>query len=231
TLGALPERVVVTGNLKAELRLSEAGIEARWNQLLGLTSEEPIWIAGSTHAGEEEIILDVLVRLRARHPRLVLVLAPRHIERTAEVERLIQARGLCSTRRTALPARDPVDVIVLDTIGELAQLYEVACMAFVGGSLVPWGGQNMLEPALHRKPVLFGPHTSNFRESASLLLGSGGGLLVEDGVGLESAAHRLLADPHLARRMGEAAFAAVASRQGAVRETVELLKKTVGSRS
>ncbi|MFQ5896743.1 MAG: 3-deoxy-D-manno-octulosonic acid transferase [Candidatus Methylomirabilia bacterium] len=229
-LGALPERVVVTGNLKTELSASEAGVEARWNQLLELTADEPIWIAGSTHAGEEEIILDAFVRLKVHHPGLILVVAPRHIERVAEVERLIQVRGLRSAKRSALPAGRRVDVIVLDTIGELAQLYEVARIAFVGGSLIPWGGQNMLEPALRRKPVLFGPHTSNFRESATLLLDSGGGFLVKDSAGLETEAHRLLADPDLARRMGEAAFAAVASRQGAVRETMELLKKIVSPR-
>ncbi|MFQ5827992.1 MAG: 3-deoxy-D-manno-octulosonic acid transferase [Candidatus Methylomirabilia bacterium] len=226
-LGAPPEQVVVTGNIKTAPPGSEAGIKALWGRLLGLTPDKRVWIAGSTHAGEEEIVLDAFVRLKAYHPELILVLAPRHIERAAEVERLVSTRGLQSVRRTALPARRGAPVIVLDTVGELSRLYQVAGVAFVGGSLIPWGGQNMLEPALRRKPVLFGPHTSNFRDAAVLLLASGGGLLVRNASELEEAVHRLLNDPDLARQVGEAAHQAVASRQGAVQETLELLKQIV----
>lgn len=225
-LGAPPERVVVTGNLKAEPSPHEAGVESLWRRLLGLTGAEPVWIAGSTRPGEEEIVLDVFLRLQARHPSLVLVLAPRHPERVSEVEQLIQTRGLEPVKRTALPMRSATRaVIVLDTVGELAQLYQVASVVFVGGSLVPWGGHNMLEPALRRKPMVFGPHTQNFRESAELLLASGGALLVRDGLELEAAVHRLLDDQALRQKMGEAGFNAVASRQGAVKETLELLER------
>lgn len=227
-LGAWPERVVVTGNLKIEPPPHEAGVEALWRRLLGLTGSEPVWVAGSTRAGEEEIVLDAFVRLQARYPSLVLVLAPRHPERIPEVERLIRVRGLEPIRRTVLPMRSADrSVILLDTVGELAQLYRVAAVVFVGGSMIPWGGHNMLEPALRQKPVLFGPHTANFRESAELLLASGGAFLVRDGHELEGAVHRLLQDPELRRMMGEAAFKAVASRQGAVEETLELLKRLV----
>ncbi|MBI4610688.1 MAG: 3-deoxy-D-manno-octulosonic acid transferase [Candidatus Rokubacteria bacterium] len=228
-LGAAPERVVVTGNLKAALPPHHAGGETLWRRLLGLTGEEPVWIAGSTHKGEEEVVLDAFLRLRTRHPSLVLVVAPRHPERAPEVERLIRIRGLEPVRRTALPGgAGPRPVIVLDTVGELAQLYEVAAVVFVGGSLVQWGGHNMLEPALRRKPVLFGPHTENFRESAELLLIAGGGFLVRDGHDLETAIERLLSDPGLGRAIGEAGFKAVASQQGAVRETLHLVQRLVG---
>ncbi len=228
-LGALPERVVVTGNLKMELPPDYAGVETLWRRLLGLRGEEPVWIAGSTHRGEEEIVLDAFLRLRASHPSLVLVLAPRHPERAPEVERLIRMRGLEPIRRTTLPNRAGTNsVIVLDTVGELAQLYHMASMVFVGGSLIPWGGHNMLEPALRRKPVLFGPHTANFRESAELLLNAGGAFLVRDCLELETAVHRLLQDPALRRATGEAGFRAVASRQGAMRDTLELLSRLVG---
>ena len=228
-LGALPERVVVTGNLKIEPPPHEAGVEALWRRLLGLTGSEPVWIAGSTHAGEEEIVLDAFLRLRPRHPSLVLVLAPRHPERVPEVERLVRIRGLEPIRRTALPMRSGArGVIVLDTVGELAQLYQVASLVFVGGSLIPRGGHNMLEPALRRKPVLFGPHTENFRESAELLLASGGALLVKHGDELEAAADRLLENPELGRTIGEAGFQASTSRQGAVRLTLELIERLVG---
>lgn len=228
-LGALPERVVVTGNLKTELPPDYAGADSLWRRLLGLTGDEPVWIAGSTHRGEDEIVLDAFVRLRARHPSLVLVLAPRHPERVPEVERLIRARGLATVRRTALP-QSPGErsVILLDTVGELAQLYQVASVVFVGGSLVPQGGHNVLEPALRHKPVLVGPHTANFRDSVVLLLGAGGAFVVRDSPELETTVDRLLRDPELRQAAGEVAFKAVLDRQGAVRETLELLAQLVG---
>lgn len=227
-LGALPERVVVTGNLKTESSPHDAGVESLWRRLLGLSGSEPVWIAGSTHAGEEEIVLDAFLRLQAWHPSLVLILAPRNPERVPEVERLIRLRGLEPIRRSALPIRPGARaVIVLDTVGELAQLYQVASVVFVGGSLIPWGGHNMLEPALGRKPVLFGPHTGNFKESAELLLASGGALLVTHGDELEAALDRLLRDPELRRVMGNAGFEAATSRQGSVRLTLELLERLV----
>lgn len=231
-LGASPERVVVTGNLKTELPPDYAGADTLWRRLLGLTGNEPVWIAGSTHRGEDEVVLDAFIQLRARHPSLVLVLAPRHPERVPEVERLIRDRGLAALRRTMLPqSLGERSVIMLDTVGELAQLYQVASVVFVGGSLVPLGGHNMLEPALRRKPVLVGPHTTNFRESADLLLSAGGAFLVRDSLELEATVHRLLQDSELRRVAGEAAFKAVLDRQGAVRETLELLSRLVGGSS
>ena len=227
-LGAPPERVVVAGNLKAESSPHDAGVEALWRRLLGLSGSEPVWIAGSTHAGEEEIVIETFLRLQARHPSLVLVLAPRHPERVPEVERLVRLRGLEPIRRTALPIRPGARaVIVLDTVGELAQLYQVASVVFVGGSLIPWGGHNMLEPAFGRKPVLFGLHTQNFRESAELLLAAGGALLVANGDELGAAVDRLLGDPELRRTMGTAGFEAAMSRQGSVQLTLELLERLV----
>lgn len=225
-LGAPPERVVVTGNLKTDALPGEPGAEALWRRLLGLAGEELVWIAGSTHRGEEELLLDAFVGLRPKYPSLVLVLAPRHPERVVEVERLIRARGLRSVRRTALPKdRNANAVIVLDTVGELAQLYQLSEVVFVGGSLVPLGGHNMLEPALRRKPVVFGPHTTNFRESAELLLSAGAALVVRDSGELQRALDRLLAEPALRATMGEAAFEAVAGRQGAVLQTLELVER------
>ncbi len=225
-LGAPPERVVVTGNLKSDAAPNEPGAEQLWRRLMGLTGDEPVWIAGSTHRGEEELLLEAFVGLRRGHPSLVLVIAPRHPERVPEVERLIRGRGLTSVRRTALPsARDTDAVIVLDTVGELAQLYQLSQVVFVGGSLVPLGGHNMLEPALRRKPVVFGSHTSNFREGAELLVTAGAALVVRDARELEGALDGLLSDPARRAAMGEAAFEAVVGRQGAVRETLELIER------
>ncbi len=227
-LGAVPELVVVTGNLKAEPSPHATGTAALWRRLLGLTERESVWIAGSTHKGEEEIIVDVFLRLKQRHPSLVLLVAPRHPERAPEVARLVRLRGLEPVRRTAVrQRRDAGSVVILDTVGELAQLYEVASLVFVGGSLIPRGGHNMLEPALRRKPVIFGPHTENFRESADLLLAAGGAVRVRDDRELEAAVGRLIEEPELGRAMGEAGFGAVANRQGAVRQSLDLLQRLV----
>ena len=225
-LGALPERVVVTGNLKTDLAPAEAGGEAVWQRLLGIAEGDLVWIAGSTHRGEETAVLQAFKRLRVRFPTLALLLAPRHPDRAAEVERLAADAGLGTIRRSELPRdRERHAVVILDTVGELAQIYRVATVVFVGGSLVPTGGHNMLEPALLRKPVLFGPHTSNFRESAELLLHAEGAVLVADGGQLEARVGELLSDADRRRRMGEAALHAIVSRQGAVQQTMELVER------
>ena len=223
-LGAPPARVVVTGNLKSDLVPEAEPVDAAWRERLGLGATDRLWIAGSTHRGEEAIVLDVFLRARARCPGLGLLLAPRHPERAGEVEDLIRERGLVPVRRSRLPdGHAPGAVVILDTVGELAALYGVAEVVFVGGSLVPIGGHNVLEPAMRGKPVLYGPHTSNFREGAERLQRSGGGIVVKDGLELERELSLLLEDPDLARRTGDAARAAFAGRQGAVHATLELI--------
>jgi 3-deoxy-D-manno-octulosonic-acid transferase len=224
-LGAPPSRVVVTGNLKSDL-VPEAtgGDTAAWRERLRLGAGARLWIAGSTHRGEEAVVLDTFLRARTRCPDLALLLAPRHPERAGEVEDLIRGRGLAAARRSRLPGDGPPGaVVILDTVGELAALYALAEVVFVGGSLVPVGGHNVLEPAMRGKPVLLGPHTSNFREGAELLQRSGGGRVVKDGPELERELARLLEDRELARRMGDAARAAFAGRQGAVNATLDLV--------
>ncbi len=224
-LGAPPSRVVVTGNLKSDL-VPEATDDAApaWRGRLRLDADTRLWIAGSTHRGEEAIVLDAFLRARTRCPTLALLLAPRHPERAGEVEELIRARGLTAARRSRLPAdAAPGAVVILDTVGELAALYALAEVVFVGGSLVPIGGHNVLEPAMRGKPVLMGPHLSNFREGADLLQRSGGGLVVKDGPELERELTRLMEDRDLARRMGEAARDAFAGRQGGVSATLDLI--------
>ncbi|MGH7279369.1 MAG: 3-deoxy-D-manno-octulosonic acid transferase [Candidatus Rokuibacteriota bacterium] len=224
TLGAPPERVVVTGNVKHEAAADVSGAAELWQRLLRIAPDAPVWIAGSTHRGEEEAALEAHRALRREFPALRLVLAPRHPERVPEVLSLILARGFAFVRRSELPRQhDPDAVIVLDTVGELAQLYAIADVVFVGGSLVPSGGHNMLEAALRGKPALFGPHTTNFREPAALLTSRGGGLVVEDVTALQRELRRLLGDADLRARMGAAGHAAVAERHGAVRETLELV--------
>jgi 3-deoxy-D-manno-octulosonic-acid transferase len=225
-LGAAPERVVVTGNLKADLSAQSGGRDPIWHAALHADPECLLWIAGSTHRGEEAAILDAYQRLKPRFPRLRLLLAPRHPERAPEVADLVSDRGFRAVRRTALARRqDPDAVIILDTVGELADLYGLADVVFVGGSLVATGGHNMLEPAQRRKPVLFGPHTSNFRESADLLCAAGAAIVVKDSLDLAREAERLLDDPELRRTMGEAGCSAVATRQGALSATLALISR------
>jgi 3-deoxy-D-manno-octulosonic-acid transferase len=232
-LGAPPSRVLVTGNLKRDLLPVAAGDDsAAWRERLRLGAAARLWIAGSTHRGEETVVLDAFLHARTRCPDLALLLAPRHPERAGEVEELIRERGLPAVRRSRLPADAPPDaVVILDTVGELAALYALAEVVFVGGSLVPIGGHNVLEPAMRGKPVLVGPHMSNFREGAELLQRSGGGLVVKDGPELERELARLLEDRDLGRRMGEAARQAFAGRQGAVSATLDLVGRHLWPRA
>ena len=225
-LGAPAERVIVTGNLKNDAPVDAAGGTDLWRRLLNLAPEQRVWIAGSTHRGEEEAVLTAHAAAIIENPGLTLVLAPRHPERAEEVIALITSRGFRSVRRSALPGgRTARTVIVVDTVGELAQMYSLAEVVFVGGSLVPRGGHNVLEAALRRKPVLVGPHTDNFREAASLLTTSGGAVLVNDEASLSAELRRLLADPALAARRGQAGYEAVAAHHGAVRHTLDLVAR------
>jgi len=228
-LGAEPERVFVTGNLKHEPAPDPPGAVDLWRRLLGLQPGQRVWIAGSTHRGEEGPVLLAHRAALAGCPDLTLVLAPRHPERTAEVLAQVGAAGWPAVRRSELPReREPGAVIVLDTVGELATLYAVADVVFVGGSLVPHGGHNTLEAALRRKPVLSGPHTQNFRESTALLAAAGAAVVVQGAEDLGRELRRLLADPGLRATMGEAGLEAVAARHGAVRETLELVARALG---
>jgi 3-deoxy-D-manno-octulosonic-acid transferase len=229
-LGAHPERVVVTGNIKADATVADpAGAADLWRRLLGLGPEQRVWIAGSTHAGEEDAVLEAHRAALGEVPELVLVIAPRHPERAVEVLALLERRGWPALRRSELPsaatstATSVPPVVVLDTVGELATLYAIADVVFVGGSLVPVGGHNLLEAALRRKPILIGPHVGNFRESTSLLESVGAALVVRDASELSRELRRLLIDPDLRGKLGDAGYEAVASRHGAVRETLDLI--------
>ncbi|MBI4268991.1 MAG: 3-deoxy-D-manno-octulosonic acid transferase [Candidatus Rokubacteria bacterium] len=222
-LGAAPGRVFVTGNLKNEAPPDPPGAADGWRRLLGLRAGQRSWIAGSTHRGEEAVVLAAHRAAVAECPDLALVLAPRHPERTEEVLGVVRGAGLAAVRRSELPReREPGAVVVLDSVGELAALYSVGDVVFVGGSLVPLGGHNLLEAAIRRKPVLSGPHTHNFREATALLEAAGAAVVVHGPEDLGRELRRLLADPALRTKMGDAGYAAVAARHGAVRETLDL---------
>ena len=203
-LGAPVERVQVTGNLKLD------GVVPAGPPILEV--EGPLWVAASTHAGEEEICLRVFTSARKRFPALRLLLAPRHLGRRDDVERLLGAHGVGFVRRSRLEGlwRGEPEVLLLDTLGELAGIYPQATLAFVGGTLAPVGGHNLLEPARAAVPVLFGPHVETVSEMAARLESSGGGRRVPDERALGRALEDLLADPSLRRRMSSAAREAFA---------------------
>src|SRR5215468_3893756 len=175
-LGAKTERVTVTGNLKFEIGdAKEAPRIAEMAKAFAL-GPAPLIIAGSTTEGEEEIVLEAFEGLRKENAfkRVRLLIAPRHPERFDAVARLLKSSQLRLARRTSPEGNcDAADVILLDTVGELAAIYGFASVVFVGGSLVPKGGHNILEPALHAKPIVVGPHMENFREIASEFLRRG----------------------------------------------------------
>jgi len=164
--------------------------------------------------------LDAFAALKAKHPGLALIIAPREVERGGTVTRLAQACGLSTARVSQGPVPPGSEVVVLDVLGRLAPAYALGAASFVGGSLTPIGGHNLLEPAAQGVPVVFGPHTHNFLEMARDLEEAGGGERVASGAELAAAWGRLLADPQHARAMGAAASSSVAAHSGAVERAV-----------
>lgn len=221
-LGAPLERVWVTGNTKFDV-LSNAGAPPPREALrkaLGIPAGARVLMAGSTHEGEEALLLGVFHRLLSEHPDLRLVIAPRYIDRAARVVNLAQLEGLSVRRKSEAGAE--AKVVVLDTIGELAQAYALATVVFVGGSFTKRGGQNILEPAAQGKPVLFGPHMENFYDSVQVLIGRGG-IQVNDASQLMRVLSELLARPEAISSLGTLARAAVSHVSGASLRNVELM--------
>jgi 3-deoxy-D-manno-octulosonic-acid transferase len=221
-IGAPRDRVSVTGSLKFDsLEIPGlAGGDRGRNRVLRyfrLGADRPVLIAASTLKGEEEPVLDAFRRVRAMWGSALLVIAPRKPERFGDVERLARREGWRVARRTELPvdSEPRVDVVVLDTIGELAQLYHIATVVFVGGSLVDAGGHNILEPAVFGKPIVFGPYMHNFAEIAQTFVDSRGAIQVGSHLELESALVELLSDPVRRASLGAAARALVEANRGA----------------
>jgi 3-deoxy-D-manno-octulosonic-acid transferase len=221
SLGAPRERVQVTGDVKLDSAPPDADTAAlrdEWRQKLGLDANALVWVAGSTHAGEDEIVLRAYRKARAAFPSLRLVLAPRHLERLDEVLGALRAGGYPFVRRTQRPAdgaQSTPPVIILDTVGELSNAYRAADVAFVGGSLIPRGGHNVLEPPLAGVPVLFGPHTANFREAVALVEENELGEMTPDEAALARALQRWLGDAALRQATRDKARQALAPHRGA----------------
>jgi 3-deoxy-D-manno-octulosonic-acid transferase len=235
-LGADASRLQVIGNLKfdfplpANIEQSGQGLRARY------APDRRLWVAGSTHPGEEEICITAQQDLVARANGAgviapLLVLAPRRAERFDEVANWLAGLGVRFARRSA---PDPeigaasIEVLLLDTLGELLAFYAAADVAFVGGSLVPVGGHNLLEPAALGKPTVTGPHSFNSPEAARLLEEAHALLRVTDATTLADAIHKLLADPLAAKAQGQRAAAAVVANQGAAVRALELVNSIPG---
>lgn len=232
-LGVDPGRVRVLGNLKADAtppplhgdRLHEL------RHLFGLNGGAPLWVAGSTHSGEEAMILSAFRQVRVDYATLYLMIAPRHPERVKDVEHAIRQAGFVPRRRSQAQGDPwaPETVMILDTLGELAQLYALADIVLVGGSLVPRGGHNLLEPAQLAKPTLTGPYTSNFQSIADLLHEADGLRIVQNPETLAAQIRQWLAHPESRRQVGERAQAAVAAQAGSTTKTVEFLCERLGA--
>ena len=236
-LGADPARVVVTGSLKFD-SLDRPGVSSRLRardrvlRYFRLPASRAVIVAGSTMKGEESVVLGAFRRIRVAHPSALLVLAPRHPERFGEVEQLCRNEGWKTMRRTELAIdKDPrADIVIVDTIGELATIYQLCTVVFVGGSLLASGGHNILEPAVYGKPIVFGPHMENFREIADGFVAAGAAVRLDDARDLEETLVDLLGDPVRRARLGAAARALVEANRGAKDKTMAVLETLVEPR-
>ncbi len=223
SLGANPARTCVMGNIKFDVEQHADVIptgRALRDELFG---ERPVWIAASTHEGEEALLLDVHRELLGRHPDLLLVLVPRHPERFANVRALIEERKFELVARTERRPAGDAPVFLCDTMGEVPVFYAASDVAFVAGSLVPIGGHNLLEPAALGVPVVTGPHNFNAKDIADLFIGVGGCRLVADTTELAATVSELLDDPDEARELGRRGKAVLETNRGALDRLLVLL--------
>lgn len=236
-IGAPKNRVSVCGNIKFDLQVPPVSSAEKktLREQFRLSPEQPVLIAGSTHRGEEEQVLDAFLELRKAIPDLVLLLAPRHPERFNEAAETIAALNLTCVRRTALQngrqrANEPV--VLLDTIGELIRIYSIGTVIFIGGSLVEGiGGHNPLEPALAGKPVIFGPHMSNFKEIARSLIAQNAAFHIDCKAALVEKTLELLRTPDLRTAVGNAAFEVIQNNSGAVNKITDTVQAVLQQRS
>ena len=233
-LGAPEEKVYNYGNTKFDQDYGVTGddIKEKIYQQFKLDPQQPILVAGSTHEGEEEQLLEVYQQLKQELPELVMLLAPRYIDRTEEIEELFAEAGIPTSRRSRIKRRDPEEesVIIVNTIGELAKLYGAADAVFVGGSLIERGGHNILEPAAQGKLVFFGPHMFNFKDSTELLLKEEVGVQVADKEELADKLLYYLSRPEKLAAKQQQARELIERNQGAAQQTAELARELTAER-
>jgi 3-deoxy-D-manno-octulosonic-acid transferase len=230
-LGLSGDLISVTGNIKFDQSDTMPSVSqvAELRSLLGIDQRQLVWIAGSTHEGEETVIQQALELIKKENPDLVLVVAPRDPERAGSVKRIFNAAGFDAATLSALSGRaaqTPADVIVIDALGMLKKLYALADVALVGGSLVHirgTGGHNPLEPAAFAKPILFGRHMDNFSEIAAMLIGAEGAIQVIDANALHLIVNELLSNRDRAQRIGQNARRVFDANKGAVARTMAVI--------
>jgi len=223
-LGASPAQVQALGNLKFDIATPnvQAFVE-RFQQ--SVAGDRPVWIAASTHEGEEQAVIELHKQLRLQHPGLLLLWAPRHPERFARVETLARDQGWqVATRRVQQWPDGGDDVFVIDTLGELMSFYACAQVAFVGGSLQAIGGHNLLEPAAMGTAAVTGPHLHNFAEISRRMLEAGALLVGNDAQSVGDHLQHLLADPAAREDMAQAGCALVSNGRGALKRTIALVE-------
>ncbi len=223
-LGASKERVVVTGNIKFDLTLPSNLVEKSHELRAMLGHNRWIWIAASTHEGEEELLLAAHKKLREKNPTALLILVPRHPQRFNEVATLCEQQGWKIARRSQQQICTSETAVYLgDTMGELLLLYAAAEVAFVAGSLIKHGGHNLLEPAALGKPILTGPHTFNFAEINALFLAANALVVTTDVEALAKELERLMLHPEDAKQLGRSALQVMEANRGALRRQLEII--------
>ncbi len=231
TKSGIPSRKVISvGNIKFDREWTGMGAEerSRWLSFLKINAADTVWVAGSSHPGEEDILLDVHKKLCAFFPSVRFIIAPRKIEQSDEIVGKASNLGLKAVLRSELlDDGEPYDVLVLNTIGELGRIYGLAKVSFVGGSLVPFGGHNLLEPASFGIPVVFGLYTHNFVLMSESLEDAGGGQRVNDGEELFEAVNSLLVDKEMRYRMGNLAKEFVEKNKGALDRVVSYVGESI----
>lgn len=227
SLGADEKKVYNTGNTKLDQDYTELSPEVRDNYLreFKIQDKDKVLVVGSTHDDEEEQFIDIYQELKEECKDLLMILAPRHIERIPDIEEKYQKAGINTIRRTEIEKRQGESVILLDTIGELGKIYSLADFVFVGGSLVANGGHNILEPAAHGKLIFFGPYMFNFKESARVLLENKAAIQVKDKEELIEKMRFFLSDLSLAEKYANKARTVLEKNQGATYRIINLLKK------
>ncbi|NNK12796.1 MAG: hypothetical protein HKP52_01005, partial [Desulfofustis sp.] len=226
-VGADPARVSVTGNIKDDTRLPDnfESTAPRWTEMLNLPDETDVLVAGSTHHPEEELLLPLVDEFISGGG--VAIIAPRHLDRLADIESSISDRGLRYDRLSELKngGRRTHPLVLVDTFGDLGELYSVATFVFVGGSLCGSGGHNVMEPAIWERPVLFGPDTTDFKEAAAALENCGGGFRVDDIDDLDQKISQLQQDRKLLAHTAKMAGNAARQQQGAAQRQAELIRR------
>ncbi|MDD5409686.1 MAG: 3-deoxy-D-manno-octulosonic acid transferase [Candidatus Omnitrophica bacterium] len=232
-LGVAKENIQVTGNVKFDINLDVlAGPDLpAVRQKLWLGLDDKLWVCGSTHPHEEEIIIRVYKELLLSFPKLKLLLAPRHPERSKDIGRLVSDNSFMPVFVSNIAGSCPTcinhPVFILDVMGELLDYYSAADIVFVGGSLVKTGGHNILEPASRRKPVFFGPHMHNFRDISRMFLENKAGIMVHDANELAVKAKEILESSLLAKQLAERAYDLIVTNRGATKRNIEVIKQIV----